>query len=119
MQERLYDLFTCFKISLKAFVPIAVVGAIVGVIAGAVGNGVNTRQVLSWIFTIGTWLNCLALLVCAIAFMRPKFLGDLDYQKQWRTYFYKMNLISVMFIICMLMFVYLAGIDCVRFYLFK
>lgn len=119
MQERLYDLFTCFKLSLKIFVPVAIVGAIVGVIVSALGNGVNAYDVLTWIFTVGTWLNCLALLVCAIAFMRPKFLGDLDYQKQWRVHFYKMNLIGVMFVICSLMFVYLAGVDCIRFYFFS
>lgn len=116
MQERLYDLFTCFKLSLKIFAPIAIVGAIIGVIVSVAGNGINTYDILSWIFIIGTWITSLALLVCAIAFMKPKFLGDLDYQNQWRVHFYKMNLIGVMFVICILMFVYLAGIDCIRFY---
>jgi ABC-type dipeptide/oligopeptide/nickel transport system permease subunit len=115
MNEKLYDLYTCFKISLKVFLIPSIIGIIIGVILGLKGDGVHIVTILSWIFSIGTWLASLGLFVCAIAYIKTDFLGDLNHQKQWRKYFYKFNLIGVIFWICIFMYVYLIIIDLIKY----
>ncbi len=118
MNEKFYDIFTCVKIASLIFIPIALIGALVGVILGISKSVLSVEYTLSWIFNIGVWIASFGLFIAAIAFVKPKHMRELDHQNEWRKHFYKMNLVGVIFTVCLVQYVYLTIIDLLRYYMF-
>ena len=115
MSERLYDIFTCFKLSLKIFLIPLIIGTLIGTILGLRNGELSIVTIITWIFSVGTWVSSLGLVVCAVSFMKTDFLGDLNHQRQWRKYFYRLNLVPVMFFICMFIYGYLIILDYIKY----
>ncbi|WP_142415172.1 hypothetical protein [Hathewaya massiliensis] len=111
MQERVHDFFTCFKISLKVSLIPIVIGSLIGIIYGLVKGGLNYVLVFRWIYAMAIYASCLGLFVCAIAFMKPKYMGQLNHQKEWDKHFYKFGLIKVIGYVSAMVLIYAVILD--------
>lgn len=118
LSERAYDLFTCFKISGIVFGVVLTLALIASAIVGIKNGTFGIKLIVDWVFTFGVWIGAAGMFLSGVAFLKPKFMEDLTHQKQWRTHFYRMNFIGVMFTVCIYLFVYVTILDYIRVYAF-
>lgn len=111
MGERMYDFFACFKISLKVYIIPIIIGALIATIYGLSKGNFNYILVLHWIYAMGTYISCLGLFICAIAFMKPKYMSKLNHEKEWNKHFYKFGLIKVIGYVSGMMLIYSVLLD--------
>lgn len=95
MKYYLEDILYSLKLSLYYFTAPFILGSIIGLIA----YGFNLIQILLWGCRITEIVAAFGLALAAIAFVKRDLMRPLNYQKQWETYFYKLNLAQVIFFI--------------------
>jgi len=113
------DFFYCIKISMK----VALIPVIIGLVFSlgyclTSGNPITTYAILRAIRSTGIIFGCFGLFICGLAFMKPETLGPLSYQKEWRMYFVKFNLIGVILCISTLIAFYFLMLDVVVWYIY-
>lgn len=111
MRERVYDFFNCFKISLKVSLIPMVIGTLIALIYGTVKGTLNYILIFRWIYAMGIYISCLGLFICAVSFMKPKYMGKLNHQKEWDKHFYKFGLIKVVGYVSAMLLIYAVILD--------
>jgi hypothetical protein len=95
MKYYLEDILYSFKLSLYSFAVPFVLGLIIGLIV----YGFNFTQVLLWGCRLAEIVAAFGLALAAISFIKRDLMRPLNYQRQWDTYFRKLNLAQVIFFI--------------------
>ncbi|AWZ47637.1 hypothetical protein [Hathewaya limosa] len=116
-KDRLIDFNSCFILSLKVSLIPIIIGIIVGIIVGLVKKDLTYLNVLYWVYAFATYISCLGLVICAIAFMSPKHMEKLNHQKQWERYFKVFGLIKVIGYTSTFILIYSLILDIIIFYL--
>jgi hypothetical protein len=95
MKKILEDVLYCMKLSLYYFAAPFIIGMLIGVIV----SGFNITEILLWGCRITEIFAALGLGVAAISFIKRSLMRPLAYQKTWETYFHRLNLAQVIFLI--------------------
>jgi hypothetical protein len=95
MKNILEDVLYCLKLSLYFFA----VPFIVGIIIGVILNGFNITEALLWGCRLTEIVAAFGLALAGISFVKKDLMRPLDYQKTWDTYFNRLNLAQVIFLI--------------------
>jgi hypothetical protein len=95
MKNILEDVLYCLKLSLYFFA----VPFIIGIIIGVILNGFNITEALLWGCRLTEIVAAFGLALAGISFVKKDLMRPLDYQKIWETYFNRLNLAQVIFII--------------------
>lgn len=113
------DFLYCIKLSLKISVIPILAGLVITVLYCLFSkNPITLEIILKGIRSTGIIMACFGLFICALAFLRPDTLGPLNYQKQWRMYFVKFNLVGAIMCICTLILFYFLIFDVVLWNMF-
>jgi hypothetical protein len=115
MKEILKDLLRCFILSLKIFLVPIILGALIGVISGLVGGDLSLQGVLASVNRTCVRIACFGLAISGIGFIKREMLEPLYHEEKWMEYFYKFNLVGVIFFVSLFMLVYSTIIDLVLF----
>ena len=95
MKYYIEDILYSFKLSLYFFAGTFVLGIILGLIL----HGFNWTQVILLGCKFAEIVATFGLALSAISFVKRDLMRPLNYQKQWETYFSKLNLSHVIFFI--------------------
>lgn len=114
------DFVYCIKLSLK----IALLPILIGLVATTIyclisKNPISLYALLRGVRNTGIIMSCFGLFICALAFLKPDTLGPLNYQKQWRMYFVKFNLVGAIMCICTLILFYFLMFDLGLWYMYS
>lgn len=115
MQAYVHDFLYCVKLSLK----IAIIPVIIGIVITfgyliIKGDPIHVSRILVGIRNTGIIFSCAGLFICAAAFLQPsKFLRPLNYNKKWRLYFEKFQLVGSLFCISLMISIYFLIFDVV------
>lgn len=101
MKGYVEDILYCLKISLYFFIIPFVLGCIIGIVL----HGFDVLQVVIWGCRIVQILGCLGLAVAGMSFLKTDLMRPLNYQREWETYFKKLNLSFVILIISVIIIV--------------
>lgn len=107
MKKILGDVLYCLKLSLYFFAVPFLLGMLIGVIA----SGFNIMEILLWGCRATEIFAALGLGVAAISFVKRSLMRPLTYQKTWETYFHRLNLAQVIFLISLFVSVFAYIID--------
>ncbi|MCM0651072.1 hypothetical protein NBE98_22190 [Clostridium swellfunianum] len=107
MKNILEDVLYCLKLSLYFFAaPFAL-----GIIIGLISHGFNLNEVLLWGCRVTELVSALGLGIAGISFIKRDLMRPLDYEKVWRTYFHRLNLSHVIFMISVFVAAFAYTID--------
>lgn len=95
MKEYVEDILYCLKLSIYFFIIPFAIGAIIGLIL----HGVDKMQIIIWGCRVMQYLGCAGLALAGISFVKTDLMRPLNYQREWETYFKKLNLPFVILII--------------------
>lgn len=107
MKQYAEDVLYAMKLSLYYFAGSFLLGIIIGLIL----YGFNLTEVILLGCTVSEILSIFGLSLSAISFMKKDLMRPLNYQRVWETYFHKLNLSHVIFIISMCILVFSFIID--------
>jgi hypothetical protein len=107
MKNILQDIAYCLKLSLYFFA----VPFILGIIIGLITQGFNITEVLLWGCRLTQIVAAFGLALAGISFVKKDLMRPLDYQKTWETYFNRLNLAQVIFIISIFVAVFAYTIE--------
>lgn len=106
------DLFKSFKVSWIIYLISTMFGIIFGSIYAATTEfQFSFYNILRFIEASGVWTACLGLAISGIAFMKPKTMEPLSFQKQWRRYYKKFNLIGAILSISVYVLIYSMALN--------
>lgn len=102
MKQYAKDILYAVKLSLYYFAGSFLIGIIIGLII----HGFSFTEVMLWGCRVSQILSVFGLSLSAVSFMKRDLMRPLNYQEIWETYFHKLNLSHVIFIIatCVLIF---------------
>lgn len=107
MKNILEDVLYCLKLSLYFFA----VPFVIGIIIGLILHGFNLNEVLLWGCRISEIVAAFGLALAGISFVKKDLMRPLNYQKQWETYFHKLNVAQVIFLIAIFVAAFSYTID--------
>lgn len=88
MKYYLEDILYSLKLSFYMFF----ISFIIGVIVGAILPSRSFHNVVLWGCRMCQYIAALGMAIAAISFTKEELLKPLDHQKQWKSYFKKLNL---------------------------
>lgn len=95
MKQYIEDILYALKLSIYYFIGSFIFGIIIGLIL----YGFDFINVMLWGCRLSQILSVFGLSISAISFVKWDLMRPLNYQKTWETYFHKLNLSHVIFII--------------------
>jgi len=107
MKHYIEDVLYAIKLSLYFFAASFVIGLIIGFIL----HGSNWTQVIIWGCRFSEILATFGLALSGISFIKRDLMRPLNYQRQWETYFKKLNLSHVIFFISVFIIVISFAIE--------
>ena len=91
MKEYLDDILYCLKVSLYFFAAPFIIGAVIGLIL----HGKDIAGIIVFGCRIVQYIAVLGLALAGISFLKQDLMRPLNHQKQWETYFNRLNLAFV------------------------
>lgn len=107
MKEYIEDILYALKLSLYYFGGSFLIGSIIGIIV----QGFDFKEIVIWGCRASEILSVFGLSISAISFIKKDLMRPLNYQRQWETYFYKLNLSHVIFLISFFVMIFSFTIE--------
>lgn len=113
----LNDILRCFKLSLMLWLIPLILGGVTSFIGQLIkGQGIITYNILLTIRNLGFIIPSFGLFIGAVGYLMPlTHLRPLDYNEDWRRFFSKLNMVTVITITCAFMVFYTFILDIIMF----
>ncbi|WP_138203501.1 hypothetical protein [Haloimpatiens lingqiaonensis] len=116
MNNFFVDIKECVKISIKIILISFLLGLLVGLIGSAIKGAFDAVYILEWGGRVITYAACFGLFMAAVSFTKKDLMRPLNYEKQWKTYFIRLNLAQVIFFVSIFTLIISLAVNSILFY---